>query len=47
MEFWSNNNATQASTFSDTELDFKELDGKLKFGCNPASEAECFQGIIK
>jgi hypothetical protein len=47
VEFWSNNNTKAPTTISDTNLDFKELSGKLKFGCNPASDSECFDGYIK
>jgi len=47
VEFWSNDNVRTATTVKDTELDFKDLPGKLKFGCNPASEEDCFEGSIK
>lgn len=46
-EFWSDNNTKSATTISDVNLDFKDLAGKLKFGCSPASDSECFEGYIK
>jgi len=47
VEFFSNNNVNTPQTVTDKELDFKDLPGKLKFGCNPASEADCFKGSLK